>query len=199
MTINRVRVLWSGFSGAPGYSNFYFDTAAAPPLAALQTMFTAFKPFFTAGPPPLTWQVQNSGDTLDETTGKITGAWTGALQPAIVATGASANYVGSAGAVITWRSSTPVGGRRPVGKTYLVPLMTNQFDTDGSIIPATLTAILNAALTFVTAAAGSLLIWHRPVYNTVPSPPVLVRPGSTVVCIGALVPDLAAVMRSRRR
>lgn len=196
MGLNRVRVVWSQFSGQPGYTNFYFDSASAPPLAALTTLFTAFKAYVPVG---LTWTVPNSGDTIDETTGHITGGWTGAVQTPVVGAGGGANFVGSSGAVILWKTADPVNGRRPIGKSYIVPMSTGQFDTDGSLLLATVTGVLNAALTFVTAAGAAFKVWHRPKYDNTVDPPVLLTPGSAVTCIGATVPDLAAVMRSRRR
>jgi hypothetical protein len=188
-----VRVVWDGFTGAPGYTSLYFDPASAPPLAAIKSFFGALTGLVPTG---LRWSYPQAGDTIDEITGHITGAWTAGPQTASVGV-AAGSYVGSSGAVVLWRTSDPIAGRRPVGKTYLVPLATSQFGTDGQVSSSAVSTILSAALSFVTAASAAFKVWHRPIIDPVTH--AVTRPGSAVTCIGATVPQFAAVMRSRRR
>lgn len=200
MSLNRVRVVWDNFPGKPGYSNHYFDSAATPPLAALSTFYNAVKGFLLLG---MTIQIPNSGDVINEADGKIVNAWTGPSQTLITCSGGNVS-TGATGMVVLWRTSTPVRGRRPIGKTFLVPTSTANYDTGSSPLDTAITTTLNAALSFVTAAAGSLQVWHRPTYVKGPDgkpvkPPVIEFPGSAVTVIGATVPDFSAVLRSRRR
>jgi len=184
MTMNRVRVLWQNFPGAPGYSNHYVGSNVLA-QSALRTFYDSIKAFLPSG---LTIQVPNSGDQVAEGTGLITGAWTGASQAIITATG-TGTYPGSAGACVNWRTSGLVRGRRPMGRTFLVPLVGTAFETNGSIATAALAAIGTAASQLITDLAGELKVWSRPTDTTA---------GSNVTVTSANVPDLAVVLRSRR-
>jgi hypothetical protein len=184
MVMNRVRVAWQNFPGAPGVSTFYVGSNVLA-QSEIRAFFDALKAFL---PNNMTIQVPNTGDQVDESTGHIIGAWTGAAQAIITCTG-TGNYPGSAGACINWRTSLVLNGRRPMGRTFLVPLVTGSFETNGSIAAATITAMQTAANTLITNLAGELKIWSRP------------RPtiaGANVTVTSANVPDLAVVLRSRR-
>lgn len=184
MTLNRVRVLWQNFPGAPGYSNHYVSSAVTA-QTEIRAFYDAVKGFLPAG---LTIQVPSSGDQIDESNGTITGAWSGAAQALITATG-SGNYPGSAGCCVNWKSNAVVAGRRPMGRTYLVPLTTGSFETNGSIAAATITAVTTAATTLITNLVDGLKVWNRPTET---------RAGGQATVLTAQVPDLAVVLRSRR-
>lgn len=200
MALNRVRVVWDAFPGKPGYSNHYFDSTSTPPLAALRTFYEAVKGLLLLN---MTIYVPNSGDTINPADGKITGSWTGPLQTITTCSGGNVS-TGATGIVVLWKTSTPVRGRRPVGKTFLVPTSTANYDTSSSPLDTSVTTVLNAASNLVTAAGGSLMVWNRPVYQLDSrghkvKPEVIIYPGSAVTVIGATVPDFSAVLRSRRR
>jgi len=63
------------------------------------------------------------------------------------------------------------------------------FEANGTIAAAALTTIQTAAAGLVTSAAGSLRVWSRPTDF---------RLGSNHQVVSSRVPDLAAVLRSRR-
>lgn len=184
MTLNRVRVLWQNFSGAPGYTNHY--------VGSLVTAQTAIRQFYqdtsTFYPTGLTVSVPSSGDQINEATGQIIGSWSGSAQTNVTGTGAG-NYSGPSGAIVNWRTSLVVNGRRPMGRTFLVPLVVANYDNSGTLASATVTGIQNAANALITALAGELKIWHRPDTK---------GPGVGATVISAQVPDMAAVLKSRR-
>lgn len=184
MTLNRVRVLWQNFPGAPGYSNHYVSSAVAS-QSEIRAFYDAVKGFMPSG---MTIQVPSNGDQIEEATGQITGAWSGTAQGIVTCTG-TGNYPGSAGACVNWKSNAVVHGRRPMGRTYLVPLTTGSFETNGSIAAATLTAITTAANLLITNLVDGLKVWNRPTPT---------RAGGQATVISASVPDLAVVLRSRR-
>lgn len=193
VTLNRARVTWSNFSGAPGLSTFYFGSSTVD-MTALRTFFTACQPLIPAS---TTIQVPSAGDQINDTTGSITGVWTGPAQTSIVATGSNTSFSGASGAVVEWLSGLIVGGRRPVGKTYIVPLIGTNYDTNGSLSTSTITTLTNAAAALITAYAGEMKIFSRPFTPPAGSTkPPRVGVGATI--IAARVPDLAAVLRSRR-
>lgn len=193
MSLQRVRLTWTGFKGAPGYSNFYFSPGTPPPLAALRTFFEAVKSFFPVG---LTIAYPSTGDVISEVTGQITDSWTTSGVADTAGSGLS-SYVGPAGAVVEWQTATVLDGRRPLGKTFLVPMNTAQFQSDGTLTDATRTAIQTAGAAFVSTTAGQFFIWHRPIRD--PNPPhTVTRLGGVAAVTACRVPDLQAVMRSRR-
>jgi hypothetical protein len=190
--IAEIQVSWSGFPGAPGVSTFYSDAAASIPLASLRTFFDAIKTRF---PSSVTWSFPGVGDIFDSGTGALIGSWTQAAPANLVATGSAGNWVGPAGAVVNWQSSTivppvppKVSGHRLRGRTFLVPFDTNQFD-NGSLVGLTVTNVQTAADALVTAAGADLRLWHRPIAGA---------GGVAGSIVSAKVPDLAAVLRSRR-
>jgi hypothetical protein len=184
MSMNRVRCVWAGWPGAPGYTNFYTGTSIVN-QTEIRTFFQALIGLLPTG---LTIQVPNTGDVVDEVNGHITGAWSGAANTVVTGTQVGV-YAGSVGACVNWRTGLLVAGRRPIGRSFLVPLIGAAFQADGSLAAATITTIQSAANTMITNLAGELKVWSRP-------RPTLT--GQSVTVISENVPDLAVVLRSRR-
>ena len=186
MSIQRSRVVWSNFPGAPGYSNFYWNEAVpSAEVASLKSFFEAIKTLI-AGGAVLTYP--SSVDVIDETTGNITSSTPITQQTPTTATGSGA-FSGASGAVVHWITDGFVGGRRVRGRTFLVPLTGGSFDTNGSILTSALTTLQTAASALVTATTPAMSVWRRPTAFTA---------GSVHTVSSAVVPDLAAVLRSRR-
>ena len=184
MAISRLRVTWTNWPGAPGYSNFFFSSLT-PNSAAVATFFDAIKAQLPTG---LTIQFPGSGDILSETTGQLTGDWSQTAPTSVVGTG-TGSYPGSCGAVVHWLSSSFVRGRRLRGRTFLVPLSGGSYDSAGSLNTGPQGTFQAAANALVTATAGDMVVWSRP---------GLQGAGSVGPVTSARVPDLAVVMRSRR-
>jgi len=193
MPLQRVKVVSSNFGGAPGYYNFYFTVGTPPPLTALRTLFFSMNAFIPSG---MTFTYPASGDIISEATGQITDAWTATPPSNSTGTGAGA-YPGGSGLVWEWKTSTVLDGRRPIGKTFLVPLIGTAFDTDGSLAPTVVSSATSAAAAFVTATAGQFCVWHRPKRDKVTGD--ITRVGGVAVVSSSSVPDLAAAMSTRRR
>lgn len=193
--IQRLRALWQNFPGAPGYTNFYVGTNFAGP-APFTTFFDAIKVYL---PLSATIQVPNSGDIVVQETGQIGGVWTSGTVGNVTGSGAGA-YSGASGAVVEWLTNGIVAGRRVTGKTFLVPL-SGAFDSTGSLSTGALTALQNAAAALIAALTPNLLVYARPfpgkpAEGTKPAKPA--RSGTSYQVVAARIPDLAAVMRSRR-
>ena len=184
MTMNRVRVLWQNWPGAPGYTNHYVGSAVLA-QTAIRTFYDAIKTFLPTG---LTVQVPSSGDQVNEATGDITGVWTGAAQAVVSGLGAG-GYAGPAGLCVNWRTSALIRGRRPMGRTFIVPIVGSLFETNGTLTSGTVATAQAAASQLITDLAGELKIWSRP------TPTIA---GANVTVISAQVPDMAAVLRTRR-
>lgn len=193
MTLYRHRVNWTGLPGMPALSTFY--TATAPTDAdtvAIRDFFVAVGDRIASG---VTIQVENSGATIDEATGALTGGWgpTTAVLP--VTTTGGVNYAAPAGAVVQWVTAGVVHNRIVKGATFLVPLSSTVYDTAGTIGTGGLDDIRAAAAAFVVAMGTDLRVWSRPFTG---SPTVPARSGSQHAVVSSLVPDKTVVLRSRR-
>ena len=182
-----MRAVWGNWVGAPGYTTVYCDDQVSTCLAALRAFFDAIKVYIPNG---LTVAFPNTGDTIDEASGDIDGAWSATAAATVTGTAsASLNYAAGAGVAISWRTNNIVRGRRPVGRSYIVPLVSTAFDTNGTLA-ATPTGVFNTAVTTMLGSVGShLVIWSRPQGAS---------PGTTSIIVGGTINDAGAVLKSRR-
>jgi hypothetical protein len=197
-TIQRVRAEWSGFVGAPGVSTFYTVGAAAF-LPALHAFYAALSSILA---PPVVISIDDFGDELEDTTGVITGSWTSDPVAAIVSTQSGvATYSAATGAVVEWLTQLPLLGRRRLGKTFIVPLGASAYDDNGSLSDGALTVLRPAAAQLVTASESVFMVWSRPFKGkpaTATKPERPAHDGRATAVTGSRVPDMAAVLRSRR-
>lgn len=196
----RVKARWSGFTGSPGYSNFYFrefSDGAWEPTAAeadqcmgkIHTFFDSMKLIF---PPNVRIQVMNDCEVINDANGELQNVLTPASRAVIAGTSGAANYSAATGAVITWRTGNVRNGRRVRGRTFLVPCATVAYDLDGSLQNSTITT-LNTAANALIAGTGTpdLHVWSRP---SAPG----AADGVSYVVTSQNTPDKVAVLRSRR-
>lgn len=187
MTLNRVRVAITGATGLPGVATFHFNSSTTD-MGALRTFWDAVKANF---PNTVTISIPNVGDQISDDSGQITGAWAGPQQTNVVGTGGVGGYLSTAGTMIRWTTPQVVNGRRPIGKTFLVPAITSQFSPSGTITSASVTAFTTAAQALVVAYAGEMKIYHRPTGT----PP---HGGVACTIINGVCINKQVVLRSRR-
>ena len=189
----RVRSVWSGFSGAPGYTNHYFGTTD-PLLAGASLACADVRAFWNAiasqFPDDVQINVETAVQIVEDSTGVVEDELTAAATAAVNGSG-SGSYAAPVGASVEWRSSDFVNGRRVKGRTYLVPLLGSAFETDGTLSGTPLSSI-QAAASGLVAAASNMVVWHRP------TDPGTSSDGSLHLVATANVSDRAAVLRSRR-
>lgn len=193
MAIFRIQMRWTNFSGAPGYSAFHFDSATegAGPTAqqcadAVGTLVTSWQ---THIPDPVNLTIESEVQVLNELTGELLSFET-ITPPALTGGGATGNYSAASGAVIIWNTAGVRRGRRIQGRTFVVPLAATAFATDGTLSPTAQSSMQAAATTFADSITAPV-VWARP------SGPGA-SDGQTASITQARVPDLAAVLRSRR-
>lgn len=192
MAIIRLTARWTGFPGAPGYSNFFFasDGSTADVDEAIGQVQSAFGQWIRALPSAVTVQLVQEFPVIDEVTGMTTG-YADFDEEIQSFTGLDAGaFSGPTGAVVTWDTAGVVNGRRVRGRTFLVPLSNDSYQADGTLNTDTITA-LNAGATALEGPGldSNLVIWSRPTNG---------GGGSIHNVIGHRVPDMAAVLRSRR-
>lgn len=191
-TIQRVRISWTGFVGGPGVSTFYFAESAVP-NSGLRTFFNGISTYL---PNVVTINFPQTGDKINDATGVIVGAWS--VGPTTPVTGqvAAAAYSGVSGACIDWLTESVVAGRRPMGRTFLVPLAASAYQNDGTILEAARTSMTADGTNLVAAFTPNFLVWSRPLED---DDGAVIRPGTSSPIIGCRIPDKAVVLRSRRQ
>lgn len=184
MNIFRVQTTWHGFPGAPGFTNLYFQTSGGSVLA-VSNFFQAIAGKMCR---EFSFTIPAEGESFDDATGVLTGTFTDGVGVTINGTGDS-EFAGPVGAVVDWRTSSINRGRKVRGRTFLVPIPSSTFEADGTLMAPARTLYQNAATALVTASAGALVVWSRPRAHV---------GGMAAPVTSAFVPDLAAVLRSRR-
>lgn len=195
-TLQRVRVSMTGFPGAPGVMTFACSDVNTF-IPALNTWLGSMAQWI---PADVTLAVESSGDVFDSFTGEISATWNVGTQPPVTGT-ALGIYAAPVGFVAEWLTSVHLSGRRLRGRTFVVPAAAAIFDLTGNIGQGTLDSIRAASAALVVNSAGSFQIWQRPrlaraAVGTLPALPA--RSGGNGVVTSSRVPDLAAVLRSRR-
>lgn len=182
--MRRVPVAWTTGIGGAGVSVFY--TGETDDItAALGVFFGVVKSLMAA---PVTWAIPAAGDKIEATDGSLAGAWTGGTSATVTSTGTGA-YVAGTGAYVRWITGAVVDRHKVQGRTFLVPMVSAQFDANGTIVDSSVATIQGAANTLV--ATNKLVIWHRPKTKTS-------NDGTNRLVIGAVVPDKVTSLRSRR-
>lgn len=156
-------------------------------------MATAVAGFFsgiaTALPSSVSISMQPTIDTLDETNGALVGQQDIEVPPS-VSGGGTNNYSAASGAVVNWLTTAYRNGRRVRGRTFLVPLSSTVYDSNGDLSSGFLTDIREAAEGLVSAPdTTGMVVWSRPRGGA---------GGDINPVTGVSVPDLGAVLRSRR-
>lgn len=194
----KVTTRWSGFTGSPGYSNFYFrdftsgeptDVDADAAADRLDTFWVAVKGLFPAA---VNVTVQSEVQVIEDTTGELKNVLSAGSRASIAGSAAANGYSAASGVVINWRTGGVRNGRRVRGRTFLVPCATVAYDLDGSLQNSTITT-LNTAANALIAGTGTpdLHVWSRP---SAPG----AADGVSYVVTSQNTPDKVAVLRSRR-
>lgn len=181
--ISRVRTAWTGFVGAPGVTTMYFyDTATA-----VDSVHTFFNNIQTYLPSDVHLQVENVGDVIDDATGNLVDTWTSDSVGEVTGSDGG-SYAAPAGAVVDWLTNTIGAHRRLRGRSFIVPLADACYQSDGTLDTTHRAGIQSAASGLVEAQSASFCVWHRGVGGA----------GSSGLVTSAFVPDLVAILRSRR-
>jgi hypothetical protein len=157
--MDRVEVTWTGPQMGAGVSVLHFaDGQAAAHLADLHTLLAA-----VAGnmPSNVSMRIPGSGLKIDPATGAVTGVWTGTA-PALVTGAAPTTQAAGVGGRIRWITTNVNWGGVVRGQTFFVPFSTGAYESDGTFLPAVVSALQSAADTFLTATAGTFRVWSRP-------------------------------------
>jgi len=167
------------------------------PAVALDEIHTFFATVADYVPSIVSLQVEATGDMIEDTTGALVGSWSETPQTVLSGAGGGI-YAAPVGGCVDWLSSVVIDGHRPMGRTFLVPLVGAAFQNDGTLVDSIRTNIEAAGDALIAAMAGNLVTWHRPRVASAGPPVVTARAGGHVEVSACRVPDKAVVLRSRR-
>jgi hypothetical protein len=200
--IFQVTWTWTGFQGAPGYTNLFFlssngdATEASNVVTKSTVLWTGLKPVL-----PTAVNITMSEDIrlIDDQTGDLRNSFTYAGSPVVGGSAGAGAYSGPSGAVIRWITGQVHGKHLLVGRTFVVPMIGSAFGPTGQLASATVTTLATAADAMRTAPGPAFGIWGRPrAAKTVGG---ITRPaliGAWHPATSEAVPNKAAVLRSRR-
>lgn len=184
------RAIWNVQGGGVGYSVFHVREAGLSSISAEAQIFAddlRTGLFSIAGMLPD--DVQITFDTEARELNVVTGALesVGSVDAPAAVTGASAAvYSAPSGARVDLITESIVAGRRLRGRTYMVPLYSTAYTTNGSISSGAQSSLEGAFETFRDqAGAYSLAVWSR-------------THGVLADVASVNVPSEAAILRSRR-
>lgn len=202
MDILRITARWSGFTGGPGYSNFFFsadggfwdggllgDSAQAAADSARDKVREAFFQITNLLPAGLSIDIDQEAVILDSDTGEAIGF--AEVDGVGVGDGTgSGGYAGPSGAVVNWITNDYRFGRRIRGRTFLVPLAGDAYEDDGTLTSSALSDLRSFGGQLLGGSGSAQLgVWSRPRDG---------QGGVFATAVNYRVPDMAAVLRSRR-
>lgn len=187
MAIQRIRCEWTGTAvEGPGLTTFYSTGFAVGALPAAASAF--FTPILGRIPSGTSITIPNGGDLIDETNGQLIGTW-GSGGGTVLTTSGPGAFAAGVGARVVWTTSVIRGGRRVRGSTFVVPLTTDSYETNGTLTLPLVQDLTSALNGFLTELAGEGRVWSRP-------RPTLA--GGQAAIDSGLAPDKVSWLRSRR-
>lgn len=185
--INRLRVQWTGSAiVGPGVSTFY--TAATEPSALRAAVLTFFGVAAVNMPTTCGLVIPSSGETLEDSTGEVTGIWTDGTPSTVFGTDPGV-YAAGVGARMVWETNGVTNNRRVRGSTFLCPMGAGGYQSDGTLNNTLRTNLQNAGNAFVASLLDGLVIWTRPVDGA---------GGKIQTVTAAYAPDKVSWLVSRR-
>jgi hypothetical protein len=186
--LSRLRIAWNGspVTGG-GVTTWYTEGDPLQLQLAAKTFFAGT--LLSACPSGLQFVVPASGETIESSTGALTGGWTAGTAQTTSATGSS-GYAAGVGTRVVWNTPGITRRRRVRGSTYLVPLVVSMYDTDGTIVNSVRTNLEAAAQAVIVALGDDFCVWSR---NTSGA-----SDGAIWTISSASVPDKVSWLRSRR-
>ena len=188
--IERVVVTWTGNVTGDGISVFYVAAGTTTAPAALSAFFGTLAGWMPTG---MSWTIPSTGEIIDDATGTLTGVWAHAGGSTVNSSGGTQNRAQGVGMRIKWFTGGIVHGRMVQGSTFVVPLMTSAYESDGTLTSAVTGNASTAANTLISAT--DTVIWSRPFAGSGTNP---ARAGSSHTVIAATVPDKVSWLRTRR-
>ena len=186
--LDRLRVEWAGSSTVgPAVSTFFFAAGTPGIPAAVKLLYDAAKNHLSED---TRIQIPKFGETINEATGDVVGAWTDAGDAEVVIGLNVDAYARGVGCRVVWETGVRTNSRRVRGSTFLVPVCRNAFSTDGQVSSDFVALLGGGAGAMVAALDGGFRVWTRPDKGG--------SNGGSSTVIGHSVPLTPSWLRSRK-
>lgn len=181
-TLNKVRTVWTGGSGMPGYSTIYFSAAfnAQACVDAVRDALTVLAPGYSS---QITATVDPIVTQVDDVTGDVTGTQV-ATQRVIPGTAAGNMLPVATQGLIGFRTGFYQTGRELRGKWYIPGMVASASTSAGAPTSTATLTLINAGNTLIGATPE--LVVYSPTKHV------------SAVVVSAYSPTKFAVLRSRR-
>lgn len=192
MSVAQVTINWTGFTGAPGTTTLNFNAGSLDPtvggdlVAAADTFASQVAAVLGTG---MNLTVDSEVKWFNPGTGVLEGFTGVDPAPSSHPGGGGALGSGASGAVISLGTAGVHNGRRVRGKVFVVPLAAAYYQSDGTLTTTAVTALTSYAVDLIADSSERWAVWCRPVAGA---------GGAIFDVTNARVPDMAAVLRSRR-
>jgi len=193
----RIKVNWTQFIGAPGYTNLYWrdpgsaDMSQAVVNSAVTAVDTWLNAFQSSIPNGVSYVIDPAVDVIEDTTGHLVNLFTATPAASRLGT-AVGNFAAGSGAVVNWKTQNLRNNRKIRGRTFMVPYSSAAMDAQGTLDNTKLTAVRTATGNMISAfGTSALVVWCRPTTQGGSD-------GVAATVTGYTIPDMAAVLRSRR-
>lgn len=148
MSVYRVKIRWTGFTGAPGYTILHFDAPTEPTQAGADAAHAAAHAFTidlaSNLPAAVRLLVEQAVEVIDQTTNQLETIFTATSRAAFNGSG-TGGFSSATGACIVWETGEVKSGRRVRGRTFVVPIASTMYDTDGTLTSGCLADLQQAA------------------------------------------------------
>lgn len=199
MGLLRGKIRWTIPGAGTAWSVLHFGTTslstpvqadADAAVARMQAWATSVKSLL---PNVVSLQVQAETEEINEGSGALIGVWTSTTPSVQTGTAAAGQgWAAAAGAVVSWSTPSVRNNRRVRGRTFVVPVSNEVWDVDGTLKSVPYGTLNTAAGALrVDGPDVDLRIYCRP---TTPGG----TDGFAAVVLSHRVPDMSAVLRSRR-
>lgn len=160
--IFQIRTVFSGFTGAPGYNQMYFDASGSTlgPQSASDAVRAFWDAVVADTPTGFKFAIDADVSELNDSTGALVDVHP--TVPLLQSTfPTTANYAGGVGSVVKWITNSVHFSKRLTGRTFIVPLNSNSYDADGTLSSTAVNRARTAATTLIGHADFG--VWGRPV------------------------------------
>jgi hypothetical protein len=201
MGLMRTKAQWSIPGAGTAFSVFHFLTtdegvvtqSAVNDAAARSRKF--FDDLKVALPNQVSVLVSRDVEDIDVASGNLVTIWNPIVTPVVVqgTAAAATGWSAPTGACVSWGTAGIRKNRRVKGKTFVVPLTTGAYDTDGTLRPGEYNVINSAAFNlFDIAGDANFSVYCRPIVE-----PAL--DGVAHAVTSHRLPDRCAILTSRRQ
>lgn len=192
MAILEGTLVWTGWSGGPGYTVLH-TTKAGITTTAVDNLVSALdhladRLHFLV-PNAVTLRASTEVKEFDPATGILANIYTSPVTVSSWVGSGGTLFSAPTGACISWGTAGVNRGRRVRGKSFIVPLANGAYDTDGTLSAGFLAPLNVAATDWRTSSAYESVVWSRP---------RLGAGGAAFPITSHRIADKAAVLRSRR-